>query len=151
MITVWPADGDDIRWLGVNGYRITGGGGDDTGRLRSIVHWGTPEDALLLDLQPAPGADSVRLVVVEHLYRPAELVAPDYFIRPADLVANTGGLSDRAVLRSVVTVVLEAPEGPGPTTEPFGSEPPPAPADTIPVASPDTASAGADDTTGIPR
>jgi hypothetical protein len=115
MMTVWFPEDDGARWLAVNGRSIADSGGSAEGGIRSIIHWGTPEDALFLDLQPAPGADSVRLVVVEHHLRPGELVEPDYFVRPPDLVPSTQGLTDRAILRSVVSVVIEAPAEPDPS------------------------------------
>jgi hypothetical protein len=134
MVTVWLPEDDGARWLAVNGRPIPGNEADDGGGMRSVVHWGTPEGALLLDLRPPPGADSVRLVVVEHHFRPGELVEADYFVRPPDLVPNTSGLTDRAMLRSVVTVVLEAPDGGAPAPIPSNGASP----DTIPVGSVDT-------------
>ena len=108
-----PADGP--RLVVVNGKPLR-----DGERARQVTHWGTPEGAVLLDFDGSD-AGAFELVVVEHHLRPGELVGQRYFMRPADLAPNTSTLSDRAMIRTSLTVDPEAgqirtvTEGPGDT------------------------------------
>ncbi len=108
-----PADGP--RLVAVNGKPLR-----DGERPRQVTHWGTPEGAVLLDFDGSD-AGAFELVVVEHHLRPGELVGQRYFMRPADLAPNTQTLSDRAMIRTALTVdpeggqIRTVTEGPGDT------------------------------------
>lgn len=108
-----PADGP--RLVAVNGKALR-----DGERPRQVTHWGTPEGAVLLDFDGSD-AGAFELVFVEHHLRPGELVGQRYFLRPADLAPNTRTLSDRAMIRTALTVdpeggeVRTVTEGPGDT------------------------------------
>jgi hypothetical protein len=62
----------------------------------------------------------VALEVVEHHLRPAELVGGEPFQRPLELAPDVNALSDRALLRSVLSV----PFGGAPAGGAGGGAPP---------------------------
>lgn len=136
-----PEDGP--RLVAVNGKPLR-----DGERPRQVTHWGTPEGSVLLDFD---GSDTgvFELVVVEHHLRPGELVGQRYFMRPADLAPNTRTLSDRAMIRTALTVDPEGREvrmvtADEPDTIPDAE--PSAMPDTVPDTAPDTVPDTAPDT-----
>ncbi|MXX56937.1 MAG: M28 family peptidase [Gemmatimonadetes bacterium] len=92
-------DGDGTRPTAVNGRELPAGA-DWT----SVEHWGAPEGGVLLDLPGGPGDGLVGFTIVEHHLRPGELVGADRFRRPSELAPNIRTLSDRAMIRTRVTV-----------------------------------------------
>ncbi len=74
--------------------------------VTAFQHWGEPVGALLLDFEVGSAAASLELSVVEHTFRPAELVGAEPFRRPPDLAPNVNLGSDRAMVRSVIRVPL---------------------------------------------
>ena len=83
----------------VNGRELPGGG-----RPASVEHWGAPEGGVVLDFARGPGDDPLSFTIVEHHLRPGELVGADRFRRPSELAPNIRTLSDRAMIRTRVTV-----------------------------------------------
>ena len=77
-----------------------------------VEHWGAPDPVVILDLEMAAGADP-EVDVVEHLFRPGELVGEEAFRRPPELAPDITWLSDRAVLRTPAAA-LEIIPGPPP-------------------------------------
>lgn len=74
-----------------------------------VTHLGVPlgeEGALVLDVQVELGVDALHLAVVEQHLRPWELVGPEPFARPPTLMPSTVGRSDRAFIRTPVTLGL---------------------------------------------
>ena len=69
-----------------------------------VEHWGTPEGELRLAFGAGPGAEPISLSVVEHHYRPEELLEGRPFDRPAELAPNIRRMSDRALIRTPVQV-----------------------------------------------
>jgi hypothetical protein len=63
-----------------------------------------PREVLNVDIEVPEGTTSVPLTIVEHHLRPAEYVGEAPFRRPAHLMASPIGWSDRAVIRTPVTV-----------------------------------------------
>ena len=92
-------DGDATRPTAVNGRELPAGAG-----VTSVEHWGSPEGGVLLDFPGGPGAGLLAFTIVEHHLRPGELVGADRFRRPAELAPNIRTLSDRAMIRTRVTV-----------------------------------------------
>ena len=86
-----------------------------------MEHWGEPEGGVLLDFDRASAGDVLHFTVVEHHLRPGELLGNTVFARPADLAPNIRTLSDRAMIRTTVSVdvatgavtFVRAPEGGG--------------------------------------
>ena len=78
--------------------------------LSQLEHWGTRAGGVLLDFNPGPTDDLLRFTVVEHHLRPGELVGADRFARPPELAPNIRTLSDRAMVRTRVTVDLQTRE-----------------------------------------
>ena len=74
------------------------------GQLSRLEHWGARPGGVLLDFPRGPADDLLRFTVVEHHLRPGELVGADRFSRPPELAPNTRTLSDRAMIRTRVTV-----------------------------------------------
>ncbi|MDE0259956.1 MAG: M28 family peptidase [Gemmatimonadota bacterium] len=144
-------DGDAPRPTAVNGRELPAGAG-----WTSVEHWGAPEGGVLLDFPGGPGDDLVGFTIVEHHLRPGELVGADRFRRPSELAPNIRTLSDRAMIRTRVTVDPATGEvrfsGPADPAEQAATEPgtatdtDPTPAgDSADVVEADTAQA---DTTG---
>ncbi|HSW30956.1 MAG TPA: M28 family peptidase [Longimicrobiales bacterium] len=75
-------------------------------------HWGQPDPVVVLDLE-VPAARALEMDVVEHLFRPGEIVGDEPFQRPAELAPDVTWLSDRAVLRSPAGSLVIIP-GPPP-------------------------------------
>ncbi len=78
--------------------------------LSQLEHWGARAGGVLLDFSPGPTDDLLRFTVVEHHLRPGELVGADRFARPPELAPNIRTLSDRAMIRTRVTVDLQTRE-----------------------------------------
>ena len=76
---------------------------DDASSIRVLEHWGEPVDRLHLEFDRVPG-DTLRFGVVEHLFRPAEVVGTEPFRRPTHLAPNVRRFSDRVLVRSVVSM-----------------------------------------------
>ena len=80
------------------------------GPVSQLEHWGTRAGGVLLDFNRSADDDLLRFTVVEHHLRPGELVGADRFARPPELAPNIRTLSDRAMIRTRVTVDLQARE-----------------------------------------
>ncbi len=121
-----PEDGP--RLAAVNGLLLPAGNGSPD----RLAHWGAPpEGGLILDFIRPPGDPRLSFTLVEHHLRPGELVGAHYFTRPPELAPNTRTLSDRAIIRSQVSLGGDdgaAPED-GEPTDSAGAQP--APADTL--------------------
>ena len=98
MLFRFDADGAAVP-TAVNGRELPG-----AARPTSVEHWGTPEAGVLLDFPLRPGAGPLHFTIVEHHLRPGELVGADRFRRPSELAPNIRTLSDRAMIRTSVTV-----------------------------------------------
>ena len=99
-----PEDGP--RLAAVNGHPLPEGR-----TTAQLVHWGTPlEGGLLLDFDRPPGDPALTLTIVEHHLRPGELVGAHHFDRPPELAPNVRTLSDRAIIRTLVTIGAPAGE-----------------------------------------
>ena len=61
---------------------------------------------MLLDFEVGPGDSVLRFAVIEHHLRPGELVGGTVFARPPELAPNIRMMSDRAMIRTVVSVDL---------------------------------------------
>ena len=75
-----------------------------------MEHWGAPEGAVLLDFERDAGNGVVQFSIVEHHLRPGELLGNTIFARPDDLAPNVHMLSDRAMIRTLVSVDVESGE-----------------------------------------
>ena len=73
-----------------------------------MEHWGAPEGAVLLDFERDAGNGVVRFSIIEHHLRPGELLGNTIFARPDDLAPNVHMLSDRAMIRTLVSVDVES-------------------------------------------
>ena len=69
-----------------------------------MEHWGEPEGGVLLDFDRSSAGDVLHFTIVEHHLRPGELLGNTVFARPADLAPNIRMLSDRAMIRTTVSV-----------------------------------------------
>ena len=69
-----------------------------------MEHWGVPEGAVLLDFERGAGNGVVEFSIVEHHLRPGELLGNTIFARPDDMAPNVRMLSDRAMVRTTVSV-----------------------------------------------
>ena len=98
IVRVGPAG---PRLAGLNGKPLSAGDRPDR-----VVHWGAPEGGVLLDFEVGPGDSVLRFAVIEHHLRPGELVGSNIFARPPELAPNIRMLSDRAMIRTVVSVDL---------------------------------------------
>lgn len=138
---------DDVELWSVNGHPVP----DRTGaeRVRRMSHWGEPQAGLRLELAVPPDAAAVELDVVEHLFRPEELLGDGPWRRGPELAPDVSRASDRAMLRTPLTVALEGGvlEDPGlPAADSLPPGPPavpdslfpgtPAGADSLPSLSP---------------
>ncbi|MBW3534411.1 MAG: M28 family peptidase [Gemmatimonadetes bacterium] len=109
-----PADGD-VYLRRVNGLEVPDEPAEartGASRARLLTHWGTPAgpEGVTLELDAGPGVDSLRLEIVEHHLRPGELVGERFFLRPPALAPDIESLSDRAALRTEVTVATGGPQ-----------------------------------------
>ncbi|MGW8266709.1 MAG: hypothetical protein ACWGSQ_10095, partial [Longimicrobiales bacterium] len=100
------------------GLRIPEGGGEITsvngiswgrdsgpGPVRSLVHWGTPEDGLLsVRIRMDAGTTAMHLDIIEHHLRPREVLGEGFFRRDEGLLPNAPAGSDRIVQRTRITV-----------------------------------------------
>lgn len=87
------------RIVAVNGQPLA-----SASEARVVQHWGEP-DGGAVDLEiRVPQNGPVEFAVVEHLFRPAELVGAATFARPPELAPNINRASDRAVLRTAVSI-----------------------------------------------
>ena len=99
MILFRSGDGGS-RLAALNGKAVSA----REGRWR-MEHWGEPEGGVLLDFDRASVGDGVlSFTVIEHHLRPGELLGNTVFARPADLAPNIRMLSDRAMIRTTVSV-----------------------------------------------
>ena len=99
MMLFRPGD-PGARLAAINGKTVPGGEGS-----WRMEHWGEPEGGVLLDFHPVADGDGVlRFAVIEHHLRPGELVGNTIFARPDDLAPNLRKLSDRAMIRTLVSV-----------------------------------------------
>jgi hypothetical protein len=71
-----------------------------------------PDSLVALDVVTGALAP-VGVHVVEHLFRPGEIVVADVFRRPPHLAPDVSAESDRAVFRSSVDALLAAAPSPG--------------------------------------
>jgi hypothetical protein len=164
MVTVRLPGSADVFLEAVNGREIPGEDPADRSgarRVTTVEHWGTPPPtgaaeggatdgpgALELSLDVGPGVGLLPVEIIEHHLRPGDLVGQRPFLRPPALAPNIVRRSDRAILRTTVTVEPATGVVSGPPTSPTAtgappdvpSGPPPAQPDT---ASPDTTAAGA--------
>ncbi len=76
--------------------------------IEYLDHWGEPEGEIVLELSEPIGSESLRLAIVEHHFRPNRLVGGDQFDRPPELAPNVRRLSDRAMIRTPVSVNVRA-------------------------------------------
>ncbi len=74
-----------------------------------IEHWGAGSDGVALDF-PATTRDPIHFAMIEHLLRPGEILGRDRFARPPELAPNIRMMSDRAMIRTRVTVAPESGE-----------------------------------------
>jgi hypothetical protein len=96
-----------VRALAVNGRALAG-----SDSLLWVEHWGVPDSLVTLDVVTGALAP-VGVHVVEHLFRPGEIVVADVFRRPPELAPDVAAESDRAVFRSSVDALLAAAPPPG--------------------------------------
>ena len=96
MTIILPEDAPRV--LAVNGRELPAEG------RRLVEHWGVPEGALGLVLAFAPSGDAFSFVVVEHLLRPEEILGQEFFARPPELAPDIRMFSDRAMIRTPVSV-----------------------------------------------
>lgn len=83
----------DTRLVSINGMEIS-----EPADLVRAEHWGTPDPAVVLELE-MPADEAIGLHIIEHLLRPEEILDPLVFDRPPDLAPDITRLSDRAVFR----------------------------------------------------
>ncbi len=100
---VFLPDARTTRILAVNGRDLAG-----SEPVEYLDHWGMPEGQILLELSDPIGSESLRFAIVEHHFRPETLVDGDPFDRPPELAPNVKRLSDRAMIRTPVSVNVEA-------------------------------------------
>jgi len=98
-------DSEGMRLTAVNEARVPA-----DGPLSRLEHWGTRAGGVLLDFNRGPDDELLRFTVVEHHLRPGELVGADRFARPPELAPNVRMLSDRAMIRTRVTLDLQTRE-----------------------------------------
>ncbi|MGI9626502.1 MAG: hypothetical protein ACR2QM_06680, partial [Longimicrobiales bacterium] len=96
-------DGPEL--LSINGKRVPNEVKPLTGR-----HWGTPVESVVLEFDRGSVGTELIFAIVEHHFRPGELVGSDAFERTAELAPNIRQGSDRAMLRTPVVVDLASSE-----------------------------------------
>lgn len=96
LLFLMPENG--ARIVSINGRPI-----GNSAQARIVRHWGEPEGALAVEVR-LPATGPATFAVVEHLFRPEELVGPAPFARPPELAPNINRLSDRAMIRTVIVV-----------------------------------------------
>ena len=89
---------DASRILAVNGREAPSGG------LQYIEHWGVTDGGMMLGFELPASGEILSFFVVEHLLRPEELLGEGSFARPRELAPNVRAFSDRAVIRTPVSV-----------------------------------------------
>ena len=100
MLIVRPED--DVRVVAVNGIELGSPG------RPGIEHWGVAEGGVELDFTLHDEGQVLRFFVFEHLFRPEELLGEGSFSRPPELAPNVRTYSDRAVIKTPVSVDLNA-------------------------------------------
>lgn len=95
---------------------------DGSEPIRLLEHWGEPVGSVTVDFASSAG-DSLRFSLVEHLFRPTEVVGPEPFRRPADLAPNIRRWSDRAMIRTPFVVTGGTAVVAGADTSTAGSSP----------------------------
>ncbi len=101
------AEGGGTRLVALNGRSLP-----TPDRPSLAEHWGQPDPVVVLDLE-IPAGRALEMDVVEHLFRPDEIVGDEPFQRPPELAPDITWLSDRAVLRSPAGSLVIIP-GPPP-------------------------------------
>jgi hypothetical protein len=91
-----------VRALAVNGRALAG-----SDSLLWVEHWGVPDSLVTLDVVTGALAP-IGVHIVEHLFRPEEVVVADVFRRPPQLAPDVSAQSDRAVFRSSADALLAA-------------------------------------------
>ncbi|MFQ5537667.1 MAG: M28 family peptidase [Gemmatimonadota bacterium] len=71
-----------------------------------IDHWGTPDPAAFFDFLIPANQDALSFAVVEHTFRPGDLVGSEVFVRPPYMAPNIVRMSDRGVFRTPVHLSL---------------------------------------------
>ncbi len=89
-----------IRPFALNGRPIPAEGAQSL----HIEHWGAGRSGVALDF-PSSAPDSIGFVVIEHLLRPGEVPGLDRFVRPPELAPDIVMMSDRAMIRTGVTIL----------------------------------------------
>ncbi len=98
MMLFRPGDGGS-RLAALNGKAVAA----RVGSWR-MEHWGEPEGGVLLDFERSSTGAVLHFTIVEHHLRPGELLGNTVFARPAELAPNIRTLSDRAMIRTTVSV-----------------------------------------------
>ena len=86
------AEGSGTRLLSINGKAVP-----DPSAMRWAFHAGEPNPVVLLELE-VPENETLELSIVEHTFRPQEILGAGVFERPAALAPDITRLSDRAML-----------------------------------------------------
>lgn len=122
----------------VNGHPVPERtGAEPVGRMS---HWGEPQAGLRLELAVPADLATLRLDLVEHLFRPGELLGDAPWHRDPGMAPDVSRGSDRAMIRTPLVVALEGgTAGPGPLVQPEGFP-----------AGPDSASVAPDSTAALP-
>lgn len=149
MITVTLPGSADVFLEAVNGREIPGEDPADRSgarRVTTVEHWGTPPaspasdggpgeeaGALALSLDVGPGVGALPVEIVEHHLRPGELVGERHFLRPPALAPDIVRRSDRAILRTTVTVEPATGVVSGPPASSGAAAPPALPPGAVPA------------------
>ena len=96
---LFPSTSDGTDLVALNGKSIP-----RRDSLWFMEHWGAPEGAVFLDFERDAGNGEVQFSIIEHHLRPGELLGNTIFARPDDLAPNVRMLSDRAMIRTTVSV-----------------------------------------------
>jgi hypothetical protein len=83
---------------------------EDADGMRRVDHWGEPVGSVFLDLT-MPADEAIGLHVIEHLFRPEEVLGDGAFDRPANMAPNVNRMSDRAMFRYSVAAFVDPRHG----------------------------------------
>ncbi len=86
------------RVVSINGQQLP-----NSADARVVLHWGEPDGSIELELR-APSNGPTTFAVAEHHFRPGDLVGPAPFVRPPGLAPNINRLSDRAMIRTAISI-----------------------------------------------
>ncbi|HSM36493.1 MAG TPA: M28 family peptidase [Longimicrobiales bacterium] len=100
IAVVLPEAGPDLR--AINGEPLP-----NADRVDYADHWGAPEGSVTFDFLTGFRDDTLSVAIVEHMFRPDELVGEEPFRRPPGLAPDVTRLSDRALVRTPVRIALE--------------------------------------------